>query len=237
MALVLVLLVTFNSACNKNGVFTGPKIYLLTDLKAGTVYTYTYNTDGTVSTVTENTGKTTYTYNTSTSPHTVLVDNYNFSGIISSAYTYFLNSNNVADSDQGQYTSANQSDTFLYDNNNQLTVWKHYILNNLATTYTYTNTNKNVTQLVTVSGAVTTYDDYSYLPSNSNTIGVQDKGQYYLGISSNNLVAQDVKLNSQYDTTDIITYRYYYDSNSRVDTMASYHRNGVLIDSMAFTYY
>jgi hypothetical protein len=233
-AVSLIVLFTVFGCKKSNGPFTGVKIYTRTDFKAGIIYTYTYNTDGSVSTIQKNIGgKTTYQYNGSN----VLASVLNASGVTTDATSYIINSSGYADSSQGEYLSQNISATYTYDGNGQVLQQRNYTSHTLTSTLDYSNNNaKNLASVTTTYPNGTHVYDYFNYSTSGNTIGIQNMGMFYMGVNYANLPVVDVQLNNALDTTDIIVYHYHFDG-SNVDTMATYHRNGALKDSMAFTYY
>jgi hypothetical protein len=170
---------------------------------------------------------------------TVTVAQLNGLGQTTSAIAYITNSSGYSTSWQGQFVDQHNSGGFSYDVNGMLTQATTYVNKVLTNTDNYTNNSaKNAVEIQHVSPSTTTvYDYYTFLSSNLNTIGVQDFGQYYLGVSSSDLLSTDVQINQNGDTTDIITYGYRYNGSSYVDTMVAYHRNGELADSLTYTYY
>ncbi|HWB61936.1 MAG TPA: hypothetical protein VG603_00390 [Chitinophagales bacterium] len=236
IAFALMVVLGLVAACKKSTTFDGAKIEVETNFRLGRVSTYTYNSDGTLNTISDNIGnRTLVDYSTGTA----LLTNYSSTGAVVSAISYQLNSANYADTAQGQYQLQNYRYTYTYDGNGQLTQQNTYTGGALSSVATYSISNKNVTQLNTSNAAGTShsYDYYAYDASNTNSTGLQNHGYYFLGASSANVVLADVKINSNGDTTDIIKYKYHYDGSSRIDTMASYNRNGQLVDSMAYTYF
>jgi hypothetical protein len=221
------------AACKKSSVFTGAKIYQQVNLKNGVMSTYTYNTDGSINTIQLNTGeKTTFAYGT----NTVLMSQINNQSQTVSATSYFLNGSHYADSAYGEYQTQNSTFSYQWDGNDMLLQQNTYALGVAANIDFYTNANKNVEYVQHTTATTTTYDYYGYLLANGNTIGVQNMGENFLGVSTANLVLTDVQLNINRDTTDIISYRYRY-NGANVDTMVSYHRSGALKDSIAYNYY
>ena len=225
------------SACKKAGIFTGSKIYTLNNYTAGYKETFTYNSsDGSIATLVRNDGvKIVYYY----SGDTVTAAQVNGIGQTTNATTYIKNSSGYADSAQGEFISQYNSNAYTYDANGMWTGVKSYVHHAHTTSDTYTNNSaKNLVEVQhTNSSNTSTYDYYTYYLSNNNTVGVQNMGQYYLGVSSTNLVQTDIVIGAALDTTDIITYRYRYDGSGNVDTLVAYHRNGTLADSITYTYY
>ena len=238
IAVVLVTFFVIISACKKSSLFSGAKINTLNNYSPGAGFseTFTYNSNGTVATQQKNNGvKIVYYY----SGNTVTMATVNGLGQTTSATEYILNSSGYADSSQGQFIAQHNSGAFSYDANGNWTQVKAYVDHNLNSTDNYTNNSaKNVVEIqhINASGG-TTYDYLTYFTSNNNSIGVQNMGQYYLGVSSANLVHTDIQIGVNLDTTDVITYRYRYDGSGNVDTMVAYHRNGTLADSITYTYY
>ena len=238
-AVVLVTLFVVISACKKTSVFSGSKVKTMANFSPGSggyIQTYTYNANGTVSTMVRNDGIKMIVYYQG---DTVTVATVNGLGQTTSATEYILNTSGWADTSQGQLVAQHNSNSYQYDANGHLTQLKTFVNHILTAQDNYTiNSAKNntYTQHINSSG-VSTYDYYVFASSNANTIGVQNTGQYYLGVSSTNLIQTDVQLNQNLDTTDIVSYRYRYDGSSNVDTMVSYHRNGNLKDSVIYTYY
>jgi len=244
LAVLLVAFVLVISACKKNGVFSGSKIYTLNDYSPGAGYseTFTYNSsNGSIATLVRNDGqKFIYYY----SGDTVTAAQVNGLGQTTSSVEYYTNSSGYADSSQGQLIAQHNSNAYTYDVNGMYTQVKTYVNHVLNSTDNYTNNSaKNLVEVQHINASnVSTYDYYTYFTSNNNTIGVQNMGQYYLGVSSTNLIETDVQINSALDTTDIITYRYRYDGSGNVDTMVAYHTYhnnlyGTLADSVTYTYY
>jgi hypothetical protein len=246
IAIVLVACFLIISACKKNALFSGSKIYTLNNYSPGAGYseTFTYNGDGTIATLVRNDGiKIIYYY--SANGDTVTAAQVNGLGQTTTATEYVLNSSKYADTAQGEFIAQHNSNTYSYDVNGMWTQVKTYINHGLNTTDNYTNNSaKDAVVIQHVNSAnISTYDYYTFYTSNANTIGVQNMGQYYLGVSSANLISTDVKIASNLDTTDIITYQYRYDGSGNVDTMVAYHtwrgnsQFGALVDSITYTYY
>ena len=238
-AIVLVTCFVVISACKKTGVFSGSKINTITNYSPSTggySETFTYNENGTVATMVRTDGIKMAVYYQG---DTVTVATVNGLGQTTSATEYILNSSGWADTSQGQFVAQHNSNSYTYDVNGQLTLLKTFV-NHVLTSqdiYQYNSgKNNNYTQHINSSG-VSTYDYYVLAASNANTIGVQNMGEYYLGVSSADLIQTDVQLNQNLDTTDIISYRYRYDGSANVDTMVSYHKSGALKDSITYTYY
>ncbi len=233
---IVLAVVAIIAGCGKGVPFDGAKIATVTNVKANYTTTYTYNADGAIASMKQNTGsKVTFQYNDSN----VLQNNYTLGQNVSSAISYTKNAAGLVDTAQGEYLYGNYSYAFIFDGNSQITQQKNYVLGALQSTVTYTNVNKNVYKIDSnlVGSNTHFYDYYTYIPSNSNSIGVQNQGRFFLGASSANLVLSDVKIDNNLDTVDVISYRYRYDVNGFVDTLSSYHRTGQLIDSLIFTYY
>ena len=229
------------SACKKAATFNGSKISTLNDYSPGAGYsaTFTYNADGTIATQVRNNGVK-YIYYYSANGDTVTAAQVNNIGQTTTAIEYVLNSSKYADTAQGQFIAQHSSSAFAYDGNGMLTQVKTYLNHTLFSTDNYTNNSAKyaVTIQHVNSGNVSTYDYFTYFNSNANTIGVQNTGQFYLGVSSANLVETDVQIGTTpTDTLDIILWRYRYDGSGNVDTAVAYHRSGALADSMTYTYY
>ncbi len=227
------------SACKKSTLFSGAKIYQLNNFSpvgGGYSETFTYNTNGTVATMVKNNGIKQEAYYQG---DTVTIATLNGLGQTTNATSYVLNSSGYATAWQGELVDRNNSGGYTYDANGMFTQATTYANHVLANTDNYTNNSaKNAVEIQHVNVANgTTYDYFTFLTSNANTIGVQNMGQYYLGVSSTNLISTDVQINQNGDTTDIISYRYRYNGSAYVDTMVSYHRNGALADSITYTYY
>jgi hypothetical protein len=228
------------SACKKNNAFSGAKIYTLNDYSPGAHYseTFTYNANGTINTTVDNNGvKTIYYY--SANGDTVTAAQVNAIGQTTTATEYILNSSQYADTAQGELIAQNNANAYTYDANGMWTQVKTYLNHQLTRTDNYTNNSaKNCVEIQHISNTnVSTYDYYTFLSSNANTIGVQNMGQYYFGVSSADLIQTDVVIAANLDTTDIITYHYDYNGSGYVDTAVAYHRNGTLADSVTYTYY
>jgi hypothetical protein len=240
LAVILTCLIIV-SACKKNAVFSGSKVYTLNDYSPGAGYkaTFTYNADGTIATQVRNNGvKIIYYY--SANGDTVTAAQVNAIGQTTTATEYFLNSSKYADTAQGQLINQHNSNAYTYDVNGMWTQVKTYVDHALKNTDNYTNNSaKDAVEIQHVSPTTgTTYDYFTFFTSNANTIGVQNMGQYYLGVSSANLIQTDVQVGTvATDTTDIITWRYRYDGSGNVDTAVAYHRTGTLADSVIYTYY
>lgn len=233
---MLFAVLLFAAGCKKSNSFTGAKIYTLSDFRAGITYTYTYNSDGTVSTVQKSTGgKITYGYNSGT----VLQSTVSSGGVTTDATSYSLNSSGYASSSQGQYLSQNSSAQYSYDDNGQLTEQKNFTSGTvLNSDLVYNNSNKDIVSLTTTNnGGTKSYDYYTYNATVTNTLGVQNKGLNFLGVSNANIVLSDIKINQGGDTTDVISFRYHYDGSTRPDTIVSHNKSGFLVDSFAVTYY
>ena len=238
-AVVLVCLIIV-SACKKAPVFNGSKISTLNNYSPGAGYSesFTYNADGTIATLVRNDGvRIIYYY--SANGDTVTAASVNGLSQTTTATEYILNSSKYADSAQGQLIAQHSSNAYSYDGNGMWTQVKTYLNHGLFSTDNYTNNSgKNAVEIQHINSAnVSTYDYFTFFTSNANTIGVQNMGQYYLGVSSANLVETDVQINAALDTADIITWRYRYDGSGNVDTAVAYHRNGTLADSMTYSYY
>jgi hypothetical protein len=237
--LAFVALLISIPACKKGNTFSGAKVYQVNNFSpvgGGYTETFTYNANGTVATMVKNNGT---KYAVYYEGDTVTVAQLNGLGQTTSAIAYITNSSGYSTSWQGQFVDQHNSGGFSYDVNGMLTQATTYVNKVLTNTDNYTNNSaKNAVEIQHVSPSTTTvYDYYTFLSSNLNTIGVQDFGQYYLGVSSSDLLSTDVQINQNGDTTDIITYGYRYNGSSYVDTMVAYHRNGELADSLTYTYY
>lgn len=75
---------------------------------------------------------------------------------------------------------------------------------------------------------------YEYYPNTKNTIGVENMGMPFMGKNSVNLEKKTIRI-LETDTAVIFTY-YHFDQMGKV-TIKSRYRNGLLIDSMGYTYY
>jgi len=239
IAVALVAFFAVISACKKSSLFSGAKINTLTNYSpvgGGYRETFTYNANGTVATMVRNDGTKQAVYY---SGDTVTVATLNGVGQTTSAVEYVVNGSGYATTSQGEFVNQHNSGSYSYDGNGMWTQVNSFVNHILSNTDNYTNNSaKNAVEVQHVSATNgTTYDYYTFLTSNANTIGVQNMGQYYLGVSSANLISTDVQINQSGDTSDIISYRYRYDGSSNVDTMVSYHRNGTLADSITYTYY
>jgi hypothetical protein len=229
------LLLLLLAACGKGGLFTGAKIYQVTNIRTGVITTYTYDgTNGGVSSiVVGNNGKTEIAYN----GNNVLVSQINPLGYTISGTSYTLNSSGYADTAEGQLQFQNLRASYQYDVNGMILQQRLYAAGACTEIDFYTNANKNLAQVLhQYQNGTYDYDYYSYLLANGNTIGVQNYGQFYMGVSAANLVLNDVKIDQSGDTTEIISYRYRYNGTD-VDTVVSYNRAGQLVDSIAYTYY
>jgi len=239
IAVALVTFFVIISACKKSALFSGSKIATLTNYSpvgGGYKETFTYNSDGRVATMVRNDGIKQAVYY---SGDTVTVATLNGLGQTTDAVEYVLNGSGYAVSSQGEFVSQHNSGTYSYDGNGMWTQVNSYVNHTLTNTDNYTNNSaKNAVEIQHVSPTNgTSYDYYNFYTSNGNTIGVQNMGEYYLGVSSANLISTDVKIATNGDTSDIISYRYRYDGSSNVDTMVSYNRAGHLVDSITYTYY
>jgi hypothetical protein len=229
------------AACNKSQPFAGPKIYKKVDMRSGVVSTYVYNTDGTVASISSNTGSdTTFQYLGDT---VYEVDRAN-NGSIIAGYYYFKNSSGFADSVQGLFSQQNYSFTYAYNGYDIIDLAKTYLNRVVQQTYNYTTSGKNIYELNTVNNTAgtQTYNYYQFFTANSNSIGVQDQGKYFLGASPASPTEKDIFINNSLDTVYTITYRYAYDGSGRIDTLVSYKRQqGAItftqLDSIAFSYY
>ena len=242
IAVALVACFVIISACKKSGVFSGAKIATLNNYSPGAGYSasFTYNTtNGAVVTQIRNNVKYEYYY----AGDTVTEAQVNALGQTTNATVYVLNGSGYADTAQGEFINQHNSYAYTYDANGMLTQVKTYSNHVLTNTDNYTNNSaKNLVEIQHISASnVITYDYYNYFTSNNNSVGVQNMGQYYLGISSVNLVETDVKINANADTTDIISWHYFYDGSGNVDTAVAYHTfhttTGALVDSITYTYY
>ena len=235
--LALIILALTISQCKKNDLtFSGSKVNVLTNFRGGYIDTYTYGSDGNVTLIQRNIGdKVVYLY----SGDTVIMQNFSGGTVLNSETNYVLHGQTCADTSFGKLQAQYSSAKYAYNSDNQLTEQKIYSSGTLTSLSEYTLVNKNTTELVTTtypSNAVSYYY-YSYNVSNTNTIGSQNFGKGFLGFGNVNPINTVVQLAQNLDTVGIITYRYHYDGNSNIDTMASYDRNGHLVDSMAYTYY
>ncbi len=235
-ALIIVL-----AACNKTQPFAGPKLYKKIDMRSGGVSTYVYNTDGTIASISSNTGSdTTFQYTGDTVYEVDRAPN----GSIIAGYFYFKNSSGFADSVQGLFSQQNYTYAYSYDAYDIITTAKVYLSHNLQQTFNYTTSGKNIYELNTVNnaGASQSYDYYQFFTSNTNSVGVQDQGKYFLGASPASPTEKDIYINNNLDTVYTLNYRYAYDGSGRIDTMVSYKTlHGTLtvtqLDSVAFSYY
>ena len=234
--LFVFLIVVIYSGCKKaDSVFSGAKVHVLTNFVGGYIDTYTYNAnDGRVSVIDHNTGdKTIYTY----SGDTVLMQ-YIIGGTVTSSATKYILNGQYADTSVGLYQAQHIATKYSFDGNGQLTEQKNYSYGNLASTVNYTLTNKDATCVTTTNASNGTHTSvyYSY-STNSNSIGNQDFGMPFLGEGNVHLPTTKVLIGVNNDTTNIITYKYRYNTSSFVDTLVSYDRSGTLVDSIAYTYY
>lgn len=237
ISVALVALFVVISACKKTTVFNGAKINTLNDFVHGYSASFTYNENGTINTIVKTNGIKQQVYY---SGDTVTVATLNGVGQTTSADIYVLNGSGYAASWQGEFVDQHNSGAYSYDGNGNVTQSLIYSNHVLASTDNYTNNSaKNAVEIqhINASTGVTTYDYLEYLNSNGNTVGVQNMGQYYLGVSSANLKATDVQIGQQGDTVDVISYRYRYNGSSDVDTLVSYHKNGTLADSITYIYF
>ena len=209
IVVVFITCLTIISACTKPTAFSGAKISTLNNYSPGAGYseTFTYNGDGTIATMVRNDGvKIIYYY--SANGDTVTAAQVNGLGQTTTATEYFLNSSKRADSAQGQFIAQHNSSAYTYNSTGMWTQAKTYVNHVLVNTDNFTNNSiNNLVQIQHINGSnVITYDYFTFVPSNTNTIGVQNMGQYFLGTSSANLVSTDVQVGSiPTDTTDIIT--------------------------------
>ena len=230
----LIVMLAVIPACKKGSTFSGAKVYVLTDFKAGIIYTYTYNSDGTTNTIQKNIGgKTTFQY----SSGNVLMSSINANNTTYDATSYTLNSAGYAQSSQGQFQSQNLSSTYTYDGSGHLIEQKNYRSGTLLNDAVYTFPSTVATERDITTNGVQAIDYYAYVTNITNSMGVQNKGENFLGVSSNNPISLDYVVNQAGDTIDIITYRYKYDGSPRVDTFSSYNKAGQRQDTMAFSYY
>lgn len=235
---VLSTLALLIAACNKNTglVYTGDKVATKNDCINGITYTYTYNSDGLVASIAESTGdKTLYSY----IGDTVLIQIYNSANILTSGYTYWLNSKDLADTAKGMLLDQNHSYSYSYNSDYRLLQMKSYAYGNLKTIDNYNIVSKNISYVehINIDNNTRIIDRYDYYPSNGNTLGNQSMGQSFLGVQTANLIRTNSKVDNNGDTTDVITYRYHFDGSSRADTVATYNRAGQRIDSVIYTYY
>jgi len=232
LTLLAALAVGF-SACKKvTQTFSGSKVLTANNLLAGYTETYTYNDDGNLVTVQRTPGnRTDYTY----SGDTVLMQEYN-GPVLVSGMRYFLNGDAYADSSYGLVQAQNNSYTYAYDGNGQLTQLKAYAFGAYSSTTDYTVGNKNVTVAYTTQANGTNSSVYyAFVNTVTNTIGNQNFGRGFLGIGNLNAPVTRVNINSNGDTTDVVQYKYGV-SNSNIVSMVSYNKQGVLVDSMTYTY-
>jgi hypothetical protein len=223
---------------------SGSKISTINNFVQRYTSAFTYNTtNGAIVTLVQNGVKYEYYY----SADTVWEDQVNALGQTTNQTKYIVNSSGYADTAQGELISQNTSYAYTYDANGMLTQVKTYTNHVLTKTDIYTNNSaKNLVEVqhIPASTNISTYDYYTYYTSNTNTIGVQNMGQYYLGVSSTNLVETDVQIAANLDTADIITWHYFYDGSGNVDTAVAYHTYpgntslyNALADSSTYTYY
>lgn len=213
--------------------FSGAKVITNTNMRAGYIDTYTYNSDGSVSEITRNIGgKTVFSY----SGDTVLMQYISAASVVSSA-TRYIRQGTYADTSFGFYQAANNSAKYAYNSDGQLTQQKNYAFGSLSSTSDFTLASKNPVSITTTNAGTGThvYTYYSY-GTNSNTIGNQNFGMGFLGVGSLYLPTAQVRLAENGDTTAIISYTYHYNGDSNVDTLVTHDRNGFVIDSMAYSY-
>jgi hypothetical protein len=225
------------SACNKNGglLYTGSKIATKKNCLQNLTYTYNYNSDGSIANITmSNGGKTVYTY----IGDSILEQTYNGANIFTSGMVYHIVGNKVVDTAWGLLQAAATTTSYQYTSAYFLMTQNSYNYKSLKTIDQYNMVGNNLSwvQHNTIAGNSITYDYYVYLSAYSNSLGNQSTGMDFLGVQNANLPSTDIKIANS-DTTDIITYRYRFDTSSRPDTTASYHRSGSMIDSFIYTYY
>lgn len=239
-SVILLLLLTFG-ACKHPGptVYTGSKIDTALNCINHQLTTYTYDDEGNIATIQISQGnRTVFTF----SGDSLVEDIFNGAGVLIAGYVYYIN-NQVADSGHGIGQYAHQTYSYSYDDNYMLTQILEYGSGILDSTITYSNGNKNIIDIEAQAASNNThfFDYFTYYLSNGNTLGNQAIGENYLGTQTNNLIQTDVKIDNNGDTTDIIRYRYRYDTSGRPDTVSTYSdygsNHGELLDSFIYTYY
>jgi hypothetical protein len=223
------------SSCKKTAEsFSGAKVLTATNMVAGYIDTYTYNDDGSVALIQRNSGeKVAFTYE----GDSVSRSSINAASVVESITNYFLRGDTYADTSYGQVQAQNNSSAYAFNSDGQLTQQKNYAFGSPVLVADYTLTNKNVSSVAYTNPVSNThsYAYYSYGTA-TNSIGNQNFGQGFLGVGNLNVVNTCVQIAQNGDTTGIITYKYRYNSGSNIDTMVSYSRNGLLLDSMAYSY-
>jgi len=242
LALVM-MLVAFLDSCGKTALnYTGSKIATKEDFSTGVIYTYTYNDDGSVNSITQ-TASPSYTNSYFTYLHdTILQENKEpGTGVFLNGMCYLTNSIGLADSAFGLKQLQNNTWSYTYDANYYPMQINYYTYNKLYAVDQYNIVGKNINSIehFDSTGHTHHWDYYAYYASNTNTLGNQAIGENYLGVQNANLIEYDIiitPVGSDLDTTDIIKYNYRYDTSGRPDTVATYHRNGQMIDSAIYTY-
>jgi hypothetical protein len=232
---ILVLLCALASSCKKTAEsFSGAKVLTATNMVAGYIDTYTYNSDGSVALIQRNSGeKVAFIY----AGDSVSRRSINAASVVESITNYFLRGDTYADTSYGLVQAQNNSSTYAFNSDGQLVQQKNFAFGNPVLIADYSLTNKNVSSIAYTNPASNTHS-YAYYSfgTATNSIGNQNFGQGFLGVGNLNVVNTCVQIAQNGDTTGIITYKYRYNGGSDIDTMVSYNRNGLLLDSMAYSY-
>jgi hypothetical protein len=236
---LLMAFIVFMDSCGKSGLsYTGSQIATKYDYKSEIFYTYNYNSNGTIFSITQNVnGSNYFTY----VHDSVLQEDKNIANVTQSGMLYWTNTVGLADSATGLGQLRNNSWGYTYDANYFPMQINYYTYNKLTNIDYYSIIGKNIGSIEHLDSTNHTfaYDYFTYFPSNSNTLGNQAIGENFLGVQNANLIQYDIVIKpvgGNLDTTDIIKYNYRYDTSGRPDTVAIYHRNGLMIDSAIYTY-
>ena len=231
----LFCLVLSIACCKKEDpAFSGAKVLTTTHLLGGYIDTYTYNSSGNVESIAHSTGdKTIFIY----TGDTVLMEYVIGGTVVSTATEYLLHGQKYADTSFGLYQAQNNSAKYAYNSDGQLTQQKNYAYGLLNSTYDFTLNGKNIVNSTnTVASSSTQTHSYYAYSTSTNTIGNQNFGMGFLGVGNVYTPTVQVQIGSNGDTTNIITYKYHYNSSSYVDTLVTHDRNGHVIDSLAYSY-
>jgi YD repeat-containing protein len=76
---------------------------------------------------------------------------------------------------------------------------------------------------------------FTYYTDKVNTIGNGNTGLSFMGHSSKNLIKENICISTSGDTSRVF-YTYHFDERDRVIVRSSY-RNGMMMDSVGYTYY
>lgn len=214
------------------------RIKQIKNLNTSGVAEYTYTADGKVLSIKNPTGsmsifkygdKVIYRQTDDPRTHTSPID------------TYYLDSKGLAkELRMGAHTSTINGGTqqFEYDKDGFQIGWK--MLNNGEVVNVFKSNYKDsneVSMSQSFPGDVRKGTGYaSYYVGTLNTIGNENMGQGFLGISSKNLVKDKIYMWSTDRDTSRTNYNYHFDDKGRVSIKVTYYK-GKMGDSTAYSYY